>query len=192
MGNQQSSKQKQQDLEKRLSTLKRGSEIVGNTKNCQLVKNKVCDALLHRNVRRLRNFCSDDAVSIFDGADRGISIFYSMDALEHFHESFPDWCVTFDEIKEIKQDVIQIKNFRMRGTHTGTPFSFGQYPPIPTSGKCVDENPYDITVILSNDKLRKLIIHMHDEVLVGVAGFYVQIGGKMDLDKPTENAMHVA
>lgn len=159
--------------------MKRGAEVVVPSRNAQLVKLQWVDAFNLRDMNTVRRFCTSNSVCYFYGAKNGMPLPAFLQSVEELYESFPDICLSFDEIKEVEENVVKITNFRSQGTHTGKPFAFGPFPPVPTSGLEVVEDPCQLTIRLSRGKMSEFIIDMQPGDLVGPPGYYIKIGGKM-------------
>eukprot|EP00934_Nitzschia_sp_Nitz4_P009351 Nitzschia sp. Nitz4//scaffold241_size29735//14592//15170//NITZ4_008027-RA/size29735-processed-gene-0.13-mRNA-1//-1//CDS//3329543778//9341//frame0 len=192
MGNQVSTSLTPKEIEVRLQYLDRGKEIVPeNNAACQLVKQKFLDPLRTCNLSVARRFCAADGASVIDNAEYGIPLWYLMDLLQGIDESFPDCCFTFDEMREISPGAVKVSNFYMQGTHTRKPFSIGEHPAVPPSGRRIRDDPYDFVVYVDNGKMKMINILGHGK-LVGPYGFYVKTGGKMSMTQPPKHVVKIA
>lgn len=89
-------------------------------------------------------------------------------------ESYPDLSFAADDTVEIAPGVVVIKNIVYQGTHTGKPFSFASYPPLPPKGvKCVSD-PENWIFFVSKGKVAKMHHHCTGKYN-GPMGFYQQI-----------------
>ena len=65
-----------------------------------------------------------------------------------------------------------------RGTHTGAPYAYGPFSPIPTTGRYLENDPEESTMYFIGDKIFKHVISPKGEgQMTGFAGFYTQLGG---------------
>lgn len=183
MGNQTSSPLSVNAVERRLEKIERGAEIVGSSENCELVKCNWCDALLHQDLKTARDFCSEYAIAIVTGTSMYIPLSFQLDMYAEFFDSFPDYCMTYEEIREVKPGVVKITKYRERGSHTGKAFSLGRYDPMPALGLCMEDEPHDVTLHIADGNVTRLIIHADHGQLVGPAGFYIRLGGKVSIEQ---------
>lgn len=159
--------------------MKQKKGIVADTDDARLVEKFWYDAINCRNKRALQWFCAKDSIIRLVGNKSGSSLYSLLDDFELVYISFPDACVGFDEIKQVDKGVVRVINNAVRGTHTGPPYAFGLFPPIPTSGLSVYEDPCDLIMHISNGKIVEVELDMTSGRLVGPLGFYVRIGGRL-------------
>ena len=101
------------------------------------------------------------------------------ETIKSFSGNTNDWD-DWDSVKEVrgKPNLVHVKNYYGRGTHTGKPFAFGPYPPIEPKGVVVQDEP--IQLYLTIDEETSRIIHCDVQAngnMCGPPGFYTQIGG---------------
>ena len=107
--------------------------------------------------------------------------------IQRLFDSFPNFNITFDGIKQINETQVKVEKVQVTGTHTGKPFSFGPYEEIPTSNKHVilDQENLLITIASEDDNNGVYggdlkIIESSIRALgpmTGPPGFYMSIGG---------------
>ena len=68
----------------------------------------------------------------------------------------------------------------LSGTHT-KPYGFGTFPKVATTHKVVDEDPCQLYIYMKQGKQYKVEIDREPGSLVGPPGYYLQMGGKMNL-----------
>ena len=95
--------------------------------------------------------------------------------------SFPDLHFHWSESKELDDGTVTSKVY-VTGTHTGSPFGFGPFPPIEATGIKCQNDPEDVQWIIEGDKIKetRVICGTKGSTKAGPPGFYVQIGGKME------------
>jgi hypothetical protein len=96
--------------------------------------------------------------------------------------------VRWDSIEEIAPGKVKVTNFVGRGTHTGAPYGFGPFPPIPATGIVVEEDPCHLYISVKNGKMTKFVIDTYCGDLVGPPGYYQKIGGKYNVQPVTPEA----
>lgn len=108
---------------------------------------------------------------------------FSAEMLAHLvhsiHKSFPDVTFQFSGIKESpsKPNMVVVEGLYCSGTHTGAPFShMPGFPPIPATGKSVQNDEENFYITLVNNKIELVEIVAYG-TLTGPAGLYEQIGG---------------
>jgi hypothetical protein len=131
-------------------------------------------------MNRIFRFCSKESICFFKGAESGMPLDAFMGECGNLVSAFEDLVVTFESIKEIKPGVVRVTNFKTTGTHT-KPFGFGPFPKVAATYKVVDEDKCQLTIYITGGKMTKFVIEMKEGDLVGPPGYYLQIGGKMDL-----------
>merc|ERR1712176_928247 len=89
-------------------------------------------------------------------------------------ESFPDFTCKGEKPVEVAQDVVVVKNAVCSGTHTGTPYGFGTFPPLQSNGVRCANDPEQQTFFMKDGKIAKIIV-IADGKLCGPVGFYQQI-----------------
>ncbi|CAB9529818.1 unknown protein [Seminavis robusta] len=106
-------------------------------------------------------------------------------AAEHdkLYKSFPDIKFTYECIKEDRAGQVVVEELRASATHTGEPYGFGPFPPVPTSNKSVANDPERLWFTVKDGKIVMMqVISLGD--ITGPPGFYVQIGGTMEMPPP--------
>jgi hypothetical protein len=99
------------------------------------------------------------------------------------HQSFPDFRFSYDCIKETKPGKVVVEEMVVSGTHMGAPYAFSWYPPVPTSNKHCVNDPERMWFTVKDGKIvMQEIISLGD--ISGCAGFYLQVGGSMDMPPP--------
>ena len=101
-----------------------------------------------------------------------------VNAVEDVWKSFPDFNLTYTSVEDgDKENVVIVHECVPSGTHTGEPFGFGPYEPIPASGTRVVNAAETITVHLTPDgEICKWLVKVEGE-LTGPAGMYAQLPG---------------
>ena len=69
-----------------------------------------------------------------------------------------------------------MEDYYGKGTHTGEPFAFGPYPPLPPKGVQVQDEPIQLTLTVTQGKIAKCEVVAHGNQ-VGPPGFYSKLGG---------------
>ena len=151
------------------------------TQNEFLVRAKWCEATSYHRGDIVRKFTRNDAVCVFKGGETAMSFPVFIATCEALWASFPDNKVSWESVKEIRPGVVLIKDYRAAGTHTGAPYSFGPYKPIPATGKYVEEDPCQLTLHIKKGKVSKFQIDVRDGDLVGPPGYYQKIGGDFSM-----------
>merc|ERR1712050_215564 len=87
--------------------------------------------------------------------------------------SFPDFSISCKKVVEVGPGVVQVKHAVTSGTHTGEPFGFQCYDPLPATGtKCVND-PAHITFFVVEEKIVQVHILCTGKYS-GPLGFYMQ------------------
>lgn len=175
------------------------------SKAARLVEEKWCNAFNRHDMRTVKRFASADSICIYKGAKSGMPLYDFLLEVQNISEAFPDnkskynfnsfylvvllmitndnllhystQKVRWDSIEEIAPGKVMVKNFVGRGTHTGKPFGFGPFPPIPPTGIVVEEDPCHLLITVSKGKMTKFVIDTYCGDLVGPPGYYQKIGG---------------
>eukprot|EP00934_Nitzschia_sp_Nitz4_P004659 Nitzschia sp. Nitz4//scaffold299_size22801//19256//19939//NITZ4_008539-RA/size22801-processed-gene-0.53-mRNA-1//-1//CDS//3329546354//4649//frame0 len=100
-----------------------------------------------------------------------------IEELQRVWASFPDFCLEGETFEVRADGLILARNFIPRGTHTGAPFAFGPYEPIPTSGKKVENAPENVCCKCREGKVCRYIVLYEEGDMSGPAGLYTQLGG---------------
>lgn len=78
------------------------------------------------------------------------------DMIQKIVKSFPDFSIASKEVVEVGPGVVQVKHAVASGTHTGEPFGFQCYNPLPATGtKCVNE-PEHLTFFIREEKIAQV------------------------------------
>ena len=110
-----------------------------------------------------------------------------MEMVQDIFASFPDFEILIQKFYKEKMmnhdPTVQLVKVtvRAKGTHTGKPFAFGPFPPVPTSGISV-EDPVDTycSFHIRDNKIDKLEITSEGESHeAGPAFFYTAVGGTL-------------
>ena len=167
------------------------TDCAGNltqTKNERLVEKKFCMENYNRKTAKLRDLALPTCTLQKKGATDTILLHDMLDAVDLIYESFPDHRFGWDSVDEIEPGIVVIRNYYGYGHHTGKPFAFGPFPPIPATGIYVQEDPCNMICHLNEkNQLYKLVIDMdnvHDSI-TGPPGYYMSIGGDMNTNKTT-------
>lgn len=99
-----------------------------------------------------------------------------IDAHSLVFDSFPNMTWSWKSIKEISPGTVLLSGFGGRGTHTGKPYEFPPYPPIPATNKRVVDTELNVTAMIKDGQMINALIDSFGKE-VGPAGFYNQIGG---------------
>ncbi|CAB9524892.1 expressed unknown protein [Seminavis robusta] len=98
--------------------------------------------------------------------------------LDKIFKSFPDINFEHGTIKEESPGQVFVESIRVSATHTGEPYGFAYFPPVPTTNKHVINDPERFLFFLKNGKIAVMqIISLGD--MNGGPGLYMQIGGKL-------------
>ncbi|CAB9502571.1 expressed unknown protein [Seminavis robusta] len=90
--------------------------------------------------------------------------------------SFPDFANKPKSIREGQDGTVKVHYAVTSGTHSGTPFAFGPFPPIEASNTRVVNDPEDVRLTFCDGRIRRFAISARGE-MVGPAGLYTQLGG---------------
>jgi predicted ester cyclase len=161
-------------LKRSLSTT---SSVGKDTKNARLIEEKFCEPMTRQDVAAIRKISGPNSTCCFKGAETGMLLDEFLEAVILMFASFPDNKFEWDSVEEISPGVVFVTNFHGSGTHTGKPFSFGQFPPIAATGIRVEEDPCNVTYTIAHNKITKILIDVISGDLVGPPGYYHKIGG---------------
>ena len=94
--------------------------------------------------------------------------------------SFPDIRFIADHYMSMPDGRLKLE-LRVVGTHTGAPYGFGPFSPIPPAGTKVQNGPETLTFKFDEkyNMIREVSIPV-TETYSGPPGLYAQIGGRMD------------
>lgn len=100
--------------------------------------------------------------------------------MESVWASFPDFKLGYQTLREDRSGLILLEPVEPSGTHTGEPFAFANFPPVPTCGKKVTCATERVWITLENGKITLMEIFALGAV-TGPAGLYTLIGGKLEM-----------
>jgi hypothetical protein len=103
------------------------------------------------------------------------------DVLISIYKSFPDFHLNVDTIKEVSPGKVRIEIHSMSGTHTGAPYSVGNFPPVETSNKYCVNDPEMIWFTINEAGKITLAELISLGGLTGAVGLYLQGGGTLDM-----------
>ena len=99
---------------------------------------------------------------------------------ERMTRSFPDVQFGYDSIKETRPGEVIVEDWQCTATHTGAPYSFGPFPPIPrTNRRCINDLER-LYFTIENGKVSEVTVIALGS-LSGIVGLYIQIGGKLEI-----------
>lgn len=141
-------------------------------------------------------FASPDVMVKFED-DNAIPASAFAAECQNAFKSFPNFSMHCDCIKEERHfDVIKqehtnrvvVEDVMVTGTHTGEPYGFAYFPPVPTSNKMAVNGPERVFYTIDKDNKISLleIISLGDAS--GPAGFYSQVGGDLTLPPPPSSS----
>ncbi|CAB9502556.1 unknown protein [Seminavis robusta] len=104
-------------------------------------------------------------------------------AAEQCIQSFPDFHFQYESIKEDRSGVVLVEELQASGTHTGEPYAFAHFPPIPTSHRHIVNDPERLWLRVKDGKITSMeCVSLGG--FTGPPGFYVQLGGKTEMPPP--------
>lgn len=108
--------------------------------NLQTTK-KWVDKLNAQDVRGAIEVCTTEDLKLnFAGEYLSREGFIGM--MEIFYAAFPDFSLTYESLEATGNgDTVVVTGIRVSGHHTGEPFQFEPYPPVPASGKYFELPP---------------------------------------------------
>jgi hypothetical protein len=148
---------------------------VSSEKACAVAK-RYMDAY-NNNPEQLHTILAPESYIQFDD---GVEILASdvVDVVSSTRKSFPDFYFKYDTIVEISPGIVLIKNVQPSGTHTGEPYTFGPYEPIPATGIKVVNDPEDFYITVDIDTEQVTFFRsVAKGPKVGPHSVYEQIGG---------------
>lgn len=96
--------------------------------------------------------------------------------IKNMLSAFPDFHFKKISLTEVKPGVVEVVHQAI-ATHTGTPYGFGPFPPVETSGKAVKLDPEKCTYEVKDGKVCKFKVEPLGNYLTGPHGMYTSIGG---------------
>ena len=140
----------------------------------------------HASLEELLQFADErgDVVRVKFDNTQSCSFQEMMMCMRHVFESFPDCRISWESIRLVG-GVVVVEGHGLCGTHDGTPFGFGPFPPIPATHKFVSVNKSRILMSVgANGKITK--VKVVAEEMTGLPALYVGIGGSLELPLPPE------
>lgn len=178
---QQSSKQQQQSL------LMEGTP---QDHLCVQLARKRALYLNSHDLDAYRSIVHPNCIHVFASSNMEVTVTDYLAEMKDVFESFPDLTFEYKAIElppPRKGENVNtstptsciIRGFAARGTHTGMPYGFGPFPPIPTSNQSVYIEPLDyrIQVDIGTGTILRVIAMDDRNVVSGPPGLYTQIGG---------------
>lgn len=146
-------------------------------------RNTVNTEIVNRYRECLKNHDIDGCVALtvsgcnlrYTGTDARVTNLKQFgEMMRTFVEACPDLSFVADDTVEIAPGIVVIENVVSRGTHTGIPFSFATYPPLPPNNvECVND-PENWIFFVCKGKIAKMHYHCFGRHH-GPMGFYQQI-----------------
>ncbi|CAB9496817.1 expressed unknown protein [Seminavis robusta] len=137
----------------------------------------------HQSMDQLLNFFSSPEVEVkFEDAPSITAAMWASET-EKLSKSFPDIQYSYESIKQDHHGLVVVEELQVSGTHSGEPYSFAYFPPVPTTNKHIINDPERVWFKVKDGKIA-LVQDISLGDLTGPPGFYVQIGGKMDMPPP--------
>ncbi|CAB9502559.1 expressed unknown protein [Seminavis robusta] len=139
----------------------------------------------HSSVGEKLSFFSSAAVPVkFEDAPSVTSEFYILET-HKAQKSFPDIHFQWVSIKETKAGTVLVEDLQVGGTHTGEPYAFANFPPIPATNKHINNDPERLWITVRDGKIAIMdVISLGDTT--GPLGFYTQVGGNMYMPPPSD------
>lgn len=100
--------------------------------------------------------------------------------MESVWASFPDFKLGYQTLREDRPGLILLEPVEPSGTHTGKPFAFANFPPVPPCGKKVTCATERVWITMENGKITLFEIFAQGAT-TGPAGLYTLIGGKLEM-----------
>ncbi|KAL7580605.1 hypothetical protein ACA910_003722 [Epithemia clementina (nom. ined.)] len=141
-------------------------------------------AFNEHNVYAAMAVTADNSLFEFPDAEMEMLAQHFYDSVRMAFASIPNMKFQYDSIQSIADEdndndedrVLVVRNFFGHGTHTGEPYSFGPYPPLPARGATFRDAPMDITITIQNGKIAHFSCDAKGK-MVGPPGIYEQLGG---------------
>lgn len=114
---------------------------------------------------------------LFPGAKMLADEFF--DETDGLVKAFPDFelSIADEDITETKPGVVVVEKAVAQGTHTGSPYGFGPYPPIAATGIRCKNDPERLEFHFDEEgKITKMVV-TPSGMKTGPQGFYESIGG---------------
>jgi ketosteroid isomerase-like protein len=92
--------------------------------------------------------------------------------------SFQDFKMTYSYIREYKPGTVAVEKVVFSGTHNGSPFAIGSFPPVAATNKHVFLHEQMMFLTIEDGKITKNKIFSLGQ-LTGPVGFYQAIGGEI-------------
>ena len=134
-----------------------------------------------QDVDKMKELTADDCFFTFVDSETEMPAREFFGAMQDIYASFPDLHFFWESMSIKGQDkdgsvLVAIQDYYGIGKHTGAPYFFGPYPPVPTSNKTVRDENIEFTFTVKNGKITNATIDAFGMV-VGPPGFYTKIGG---------------
>ena len=128
----------------------------------------------------MAEMCHPDTNFCFVDSETFITLQEWNEIKKLIYGSFPDlhffWkCIRVAGTSQWGVDIV-LEDYYGIGTHTGKPFGFGPYEPIPPTGLTVQDEYIEFTISVKDGKISRACIDAFGQ-MVGPPGFYTKIGG---------------
>ena len=158
-----------------------------HTTNATKIARKFCEAMSSRDTEAVKALVSDGCIVRFIQANDELPLDDFLEMVAAIFASFPDFELMILKVEEETAGngdpdtrIVNITT-RAKGTHTGKPFAFGPFPPVPTSGIFV-QDPVSTNCsfhVRDNKIYRHEITSEGKSHEAGPAFFYTTIGGTL-------------
>lgn len=136
-------------------------------------------------VEEMLSFFSNEDVNFHFEDDIVLPAKVMVPGMHELYASFPNLNFHNSQIKEIRPGVVVIEEQVVQGTHTGAPYKFANYRPVPRSNKHVVLDAERVFCEMDeNGKIAKYEMIALGS-MVGVHGLYLGVGGKMGCEQWT-------
>ena len=133
------------------------------------------DAMNKHDMERLTNlFHPDASVEMVEGTKMDGTTF--LNSLQDIYYSFPDFAVTLPPAELQKDGSVIFRGIVGSGTHTGAPYGFGPFEPIPAAGKKFRNDEESIQIHFRESKIVRYVF-LSIGMYSGPHGVYTQLGG---------------
>jgi predicted ester cyclase len=148
--------------------------IIHKRKRTKLHAKDFLNSIARGDVVGMQTFAHENCIVYF-ADDVELIISDMVEEVVKCYESFPDQVFNYLEARVVEPDVVVIK-YQWTGTHTGKPFAFGPYDPIPAKGTVVAVDPERCTITLRDGLIVKCRVDPEGPN-TGWHGVYREIGG---------------
>ena len=137
------------------------------------------------NMEKMKELIHEKCFFTFSDSETEMPSREFIEACSDCFDSFPDLHFFWKSMKiqginsntsRYPGTVVVIKDYYGIGKHTGTPYSFGPYPPVEPTGTTVRDENIEFTFTVRDGKIVNATIYAFGEV-VGPPGFYTKVGG---------------